>query len=150
MKRLLAALRSFYSYYRVPTVTCIANEVLNAIGAKLNWYGAEIKMLDKFYRVPSDAGFRNSIKGMWGHQRDYTAETYDCDNFATWFWAWAAGLGMTSVGMVLDDSGQHAYNVVVTYTGTELEAHFVEPQTGEYVAIRRGKYQLTSALILVG
>jgi len=77
----------------------------------------------------------------------YRPSRFDCENFAAAFKVFSAFLwGTNGVGMVIDWSGGHAYNVIVYSTG---EIEFYEPQEGELVEIGQGeKYQMENATIM--
>ena len=57
----------------------------------------------------------------------YRPEIHDCENFAYDFMGVASDNGVSSVGVVLDWSMEHAYNVVVLSDG---RVKFYEPQDG--------------------
>ena len=71
---------------------------------------------------------------MWEHKAEYIIDQSDCDKYAMSFCGDTALLWkVNSAGLVIDYSGHHAYNVVVTYESDPdvLEAKVLEPQ-GEY------------------
>jgi len=76
----------------------------------------------------------------------YRPERYDCENFAGFAWTLSAlVLGINTVGLVVDYSGSHAYNVVVDAEGN---AHWFEPQTGKRVQIGEENFPLENADIM--
>ena len=76
-------------------------------------------------------------------KNDYVKDSFDCDNFALCL----AGnvpqrWGVNGVAIVIDFSGQHAYNalLVVDENGV-LEVAVVEPQNDEFVIRKQGMYK---------
>lgn len=64
----------------------------------------------------------------------YTPEKRDCDDYA---FAFRGNVPMAfelnSVGIVIDYTGQHAYNIVVTKEDDGLHVKLVEPQSDSFV-----------------
>ncbi|ELZ84398.1 hypothetical protein C453_12666 [Haloferax elongans ATCC BAA-1513] len=76
----------------------------------------------------------------------YRPERFDCEQYAQAFAVFTAFLaGTNTVGIVLDWSGNHAYNVIVTAAGG---VRFYDPYEDTFVAIGEGKYRLENALII--
>ena len=154
MRRLIITLQTYYYYFRMSTKTFSSNDVLNAILEPHDWRGTTLKMLDKTYKVPSHKNLVQTIGSMWATQRKYSLDQYDCENFSVWFWAWLGGLGSNACGLVLDTSGAHAYNIVVTHTDGVLKAHLLEPQTGQFVHkgqnLGAALYTKENCIVLVG
>ena len=131
----------------------------NTVLALLEYPGSTLlginrMLVDVDYRKKVvDSVTDSTVKAFWVSQKKYLSEEYDCDDFAFWFKAWAAGLGMTSVGLVIDDTGEHAYNIVVLSfgQGAPLSVKLVEPQTGGYATRNRdaGKYRLHRGIIII-
>lgn len=78
----------------------------------------------------------------------YLANRFDCDDFAITSKSMMALLfGVNSVGIVIDNVGHHAYNLVVFSDGY---VKFYEPQTDEEIDIAtHPKYNLTEGLIIL-
>ena len=134
MRQLLLQLRNIYRYYRVSRRPHGRGDVRDAINRMLGTSEIRVRLNDKTYQVTDENAFLRTVN-------------------AFWFKAWAAGLGMTSVGLVIDDTGEHAYNIVVLSfgQGAPLSVKLVEPQTGEYATRNRdaGKYRLQRGIIII-
>lgn len=78
----------------------------------------------------------------------YRPERFDCEDYSFLYKTMAAlFLGVNAVGVVIDWSGGHAYNIVVTSVG---HVHFVEPQNGELVHVGKEEiYQFDRVLIII-
>ena len=87
--------------------------------------------LDKKYWLCSREHFQTIIRYNKINEKQYTSDQFDCDNFAFAFKAQVAlNHGLNNVGLVIDNSGGHAYNVIIFNDGT---AALFEPQTDKYV-----------------
>lgn len=61
----------------------------------------------------------------------YRPERYDCEDYSGLYKTiYAFALGINSVGLVVDWTGGHAYNVLITSDG---KARLIEPQNNEVV-----------------
>ena len=78
----------------------------------------------------------------------YLANRFDCDDFAITSKSMMALLfGINSIGLVIDNVGHHAYNVVIFSDGY---VKFYEPQTDEEIDIvTHSKYNLKEGLIIL-
>ena len=100
----------------------------------------------------SQQEFVNWIKWDWTNQRKWLAEEYDCDNFAFSFKARTdRRLGINCVGLVIDYSGGHAYNVVAF---SDARAKLYEPQRDRWGVPGQSKsasemYKLESGYIII-
>jgi hypothetical protein len=107
--------------------------------------------LDREYYAPKDvkdlqdALFANRVS-----EYIYEAEEYDCDDFAIALKAGLARVGITSVAIVIDYAGGHAYNAVALPTEDGVTVRYIEPQTDEDVTdkIGRGEYAATRGYII--
>ena len=82
--------------------------------------------LDTKRWVCSQEDFVKWIIWDWTNCKRYIAEEYDCDNFAFSFKARTdRKLGINCVGLVIDYSGGHAYNVVAF---SDARPKLYEPQ----------------------
>lgn len=152
MRELFRQLRNIYRYYRVPKQSFRRNDVFNAVGRLTQWNpNVKIMALDGSYLVTDLASWERTLGNFWESQKDYIGDTYDCDDFAFWMKAWASGMGITGVGVVIDNSAVHAYNVGVLNFGGQLIAQFIEPQTGLWVekSDPSGLYRCEEGTILI-
>ena len=96
--------------------------------------------------------FVNWIKWDWTNKRRWLEEEYDCDNFAFSFKARTdRKIGINWVGLVIDYSGGHAYNVVAF---SDEAPKLYEPQADKWVTLGQGKsstemYVLKSGYIII-
>ena len=108
--------------------------------------------LDSKYWACSKEEFEGWIKWDWTNGKKYIAEQYDCDNFAFSFKARCdRKIGINTVGLVIDYSGGHAYNVVAF---TDSPAELYEPQSDRWVKPNESKsktemYKLASGYIIL-
>ena len=108
--------------------------------------------LDSKYWACSKKEFEDLIKWDWTNKKRYVAEEYDCDNFAFSFKARCdRKIGINTVGLVIDYSGGHAYNVVAF---TDSPAKLYEPQSDRWVEPNASKsrnevYKLTNGYIIL-
>jgi len=76
----------------------------------------------------------------------YRSERYDCEDFAFSYQALAALLGgVNTVGVVIDWSDAHAYNVIVDSAG---EVRFYEPQSDMPVVIGSDGYEADDVTVV--
>ena len=88
--------------------------------------------LDKKYWLCSKEHFQTIIQYNKINEKQYTYDQFDCDNFAFAFKAQVAlNHGLNNVGLVIDNSAGHAYNVIIFNDGS---ASLFEPQADQYVA----------------
>jgi len=107
--------------------------------------------LDSKYKVPSLDDTCKIIAWDWVDKRKYWANWFDCENFSLAFKVNANMIfKLNHIGIVLDYSGAHGYNLFLTPDG---RVFLYEPQTDEYWDIRehdyRNPYKLQNAYILV-
>ena len=78
----------------------------------------------------------------------YQPQVFDCDDISTLFKSFVSLVcGLNNVGIVIDYSGRHAYNVVILSNGV---VKFYEPQTNEYIRLSNtGEYQLKQGVVLL-
>ena len=87
--------------------------------------------LDNKYWLCSQEEFQTVVEHNKINEKTYIYDQFDCDNFAFAFKAQVAmNHNLNNVGIVIDNSGGHAYNVVVFRDGT---AKLFEPQTDAWV-----------------
>ena len=108
--------------------------------------------VDTKYWACSKKEFEDWIQWDWTNGKKFIAEQYDCDNFAFSFKARCdRKIGINSVGLVIDYSGGHAYNVVCF---TDAPAELYEPQSDRWVKPNDSKsktefYKLTNGYIII-
>lgn len=74
---------------------------------------------------------------------------FDCDKFSRQFQAECQTLELNSVGMVIDYSAKHSYNVVaVIGDDGKPDFHFIEPQQDREVKIHQSIYTFTDGEVI--
>ena len=88
-------------------------------------------VLDNKYWTCSKEDFQKIVEFNKINEKQYIADKFDCDNFSFNFKAQVAtNHNLNNVGIVIDNSGGHAYNVVIFNDGT---ADLFEPQTDQWI-----------------
>jgi hypothetical protein len=105
--------------------------------------------LDGTYRIVSQRDFLNIVAWDWVDSKKYTAEIFDCENFAITFKAhvdWYFELNQ--VGIVIDYQAGHGYNLVVFPDGKVM---VFEPQNDCLYAwpTMASLYVLKEAFVLI-
>ena len=107
----------------------------------------EVKAIDSKFWTCNEDDWKKIIDYDWTDEKKYVSEQYDCDNFAFNFKARVARkFGINSVGLVVDYSGGHAYNVIVFSDGTWK---LFEPQTDRFPRLGTGQYKFENGFILI-
>ena len=110
-------------------------------------YGMEIFALDNKYQVTTQKDMKKIIDWDWTDNKKYVAEKYDCDNFAFSFKAMVdKRFGLNGVGLVIDYSGGHAYNIVVFQDGS---VKIFEPQSDRWPKAGRGQYKFQNGSVII-
>ena len=110
-------------------------------------YGMEIFALDNKYQVTTQKDMKKIIDWDWTDNKKYVAEKYDCDNFAFSFKAMVdKRFGLNGVGLVIDYSGGHAYNIVVFQDGS---VKIFEPQSDRWPKVGRGQYKFQNGSVII-
>lgn len=99
---------------------------------------AQIIFMDGLYRLPSPALFKDLVSQSWLKDEIYCAQFFDCDKFAFLFKSLLAlYYRLNNVGVVLNFTGEHAFNLGIVKDKEEGEGlrrriglFVVEPQTG--------------------
>ena len=104
--------------------------------------------LDKKYRIADETQIREALKYSQTKRLKYSKETFDCDDFATVLKSEIVKLGTNAIGIIVDVSGKHAYNVIVYKNDNVLHLFIVEPQTDEIVKIGEGLYKAKEGYII--
>ena len=115
----------------------------------------QLLMIDRMYYCLPDNLCVEMLHEIGTNRIKYIAERFDCDNFSSYFKAVAAlNFGTNSVGMILDISGQHSYNCVLTCidSSSPVEVKEVEPQSDTFITKypdAKRHYAGTSGIILL-
>ena len=105
--------------------------------------------LDTQYRVAQENTILRAVEYTQTKRFKYTAETFDCDDFATVFKSELVQLGTNAVAIVIDTSGKHAYSAVMVKNIHGMSSLIViEPQTDKRVVIGTGHYKATEGYII--
>lgn len=103
-------------------------------------------LVDGLYWTVGREEFEYLLAWDWSNMGQFQADRRDCDNYAELVrvnFAWR--LGINSVGVVLDVSSLHAYNLVVFSDGG---FGYLEPQNDQWVQLGSGLYKLTQGSVL--
>ena len=158
MDELINNLQHCLSIFEAPTVastekngffvrSCISQFGLDYANKKNITYNMEILSLDKKYLVTNLKDMKKIIEWDWTDNKKYVAEKYDCDNFAFSFKAMVdRRFGVNNVGLVIDYSGGHAYNIIVFNDGA---VRIFEPQTDRWPRLGTGLYKFENGKILI-
>ena len=104
--------------------------------------------LDRTYTAVARATLVEALRVNRVSEDPYIAEDYDCDDFAIALKAGLARVGMTAVGIVIDYSGEHAYNAVGITTGDGVHVELVEPQSDLFVVAGQGEYAAKAGYVV--
>lgn len=125
-----------------------SNWVMDKVGRAIP--KLDIALLDPEYRMASQTDFLNIVAWDWIDRKQYLKTWYDCENFAFSFKAMVdRRFHLNQVGVVIDWSSSHAYNLVVFPTGNVM---LFEPQTDSliFIGLRLWVlYGLNDGLILI-
>lgn len=102
--------------------------------------------LDGKYWTCSKESLVKVIKEEWEYQKGYLLDRFDCDDSAVVFKALLAfKYGLNNVGVVIDYSSSHAYNLIVFSDKVEI----FEPQSDSWPQIGSESYKFESGYILL-
>jgi hypothetical protein len=125
-----------YSWYVPPfTVSTVAltedelQSVIRDVCSKSPFAGW--MRLDRTYYAVDLETFKKVVDWDWTDARKYVLDRFDCDKFALYFKSRVAiDFGINAIGVVLDYSAGHAYNLVITKDAAgKVEWRLFEPQT---------------------
>jgi hypothetical protein len=86
--------------------------------------------LDGTYYATDLETFKKIIEWDWTDTRKYLVDTFDCDKFAMYFKARVSiDFGINAIGVILDYSSEHAYNLVIVKDSQGVRWYLYEPQT---------------------
>jgi hypothetical protein len=116
--------------FNVSKVSLSENDLLNVISDLKSKGGLEGWLrLDLTYYTTDIDTFKKIVGWDWADTRKYISETFDCDKFSMYFKSRVAiDFGINSVGVVLDYSAEHAYNLVILKEGDGIRWYLYEPQ----------------------
>ena len=158
MDELISNLEHCLSIFEAPTVasteqngyfvrSSITQFGLDYANKKGLTYGMEILALDNKYQVTTQKDMKKIIDWDWTDNKTYVKEKYDCDNFAFSFKAMVdRKFGVNNVGLVIDYSAGHAYNIIVFNDGA---VRLFEPQTDKWPRIGTAMYKFEEGKILI-
>jgi hypothetical protein len=103
--------------------------------------------LDNIYWVCPKADMLKLIENDWLNKRQYLADAFDCDDYAFAFKATISQwYGLNGVGIVVDYSSAHAYNLVLF---SDDPPQFYEPQSDAWVTLGAENYKGDDGLVLL-
>ena len=103
---------------------------------------------DDDYNVVDEATFDKIMKATRTYRFHYE-ENFDCDKFSRLFQAECFTLELNSVGMVIDWSGRHSYNLAPVHIPEGgLKFLAIEPQADKTVKVHQGIYPLKKGIVI--
>jgi hypothetical protein len=122
-----------YNYY-VPPFTTVRTQltedelqsVIKDIQSKRGMEGW-LRLDEEYYTTDMDS-LKRIIDWDWTDTRKYITDTFDCDKFAFYFKSrMAIDFGINAVGIILDYSAGHAYNLLIV-KDSSVKWYLYEPQ----------------------
>lgn len=87
-----------------------------------------LRLDGNYYTVDMDT-FKKIVEWDWTDTRKYIDDTFDCDKFAMYFKSrMAIDFGINAIGVILDYSVGHAYNLVILKDAQGVKWYLYEPQ----------------------
>jgi hypothetical protein len=123
-----------YEYYVPPftinAVQLTEDEVQNVINDLRSKTGLQGWLrLDGIYYTTDLDTFKKIIEWDWTDTRKYILDVFDCDRFAMYFKSrMAIDFHINAIGVVLDYSSEHAYNLVILKDAQGVKWLLYEPQ----------------------
>jgi hypothetical protein len=122
---------------------------LKSKGGMLSWL-----RLDGTYYSTDMNTFKKIVEWDWTDTRKYIADVFDCDKFAMYFKArMAIDFGINAVGVILDYSAGHAYNLVILRDPRGVVNYYLyEPQNDNlftYEQRDKNMYAMQSYVLLL-
>ena len=103
--------------------------------------------LDGKYFICDEKAMKAIIDWDWTDNKKYVIDKYDCENFAFSFKAMVdKRFGLNNVGLVIDYSGSHAYNIIVFKNGS---VKIFEPQSDRWAKAGTKLYKFQSGYIKI-
>lgn len=154
MEELVSNLKHCLDFFKLPEVShkeqkmAFVRSSINKWKAEFDPEGKmEIMSLDAKYFLCDEKDMKAIVKWDWTDNKKYVKEKYDCDNFAFSFKAMVdKRFGLNGVGLVIDYSAGHAYNIVVFKDGS---VKLFEPQSDRWPKAGKGQYKFQSGSIII-
>ena len=154
MEELVNNLKHCLDFFELPEVESEENTQNFVRSAIVNWKlkthrkgHMDIKSLDVRYLLCDEKDMQAIIDWDWTDNKKYVSEKYDCDNFAFSFKAMVdRRFGLNNVGLVIDLSGKHAYNIIVFKDGS---VKLFEPQSDRWPTVGTGMHKFEKGFILI-
>ena len=154
MDELVDNLKHCLDFFKLPEIEQEENTQHFVRSSIVNWKmkqdpkgGMQIKSLDSKYFLCDEKDMKAIIEWDWTDNKKYVKEKYDCDNFAFSFKAMVdKRFGLNNVGLVIDYSAGHAYNVIVYKDGT---VKVFEPQSDRFPRMGTKMYKFQEGLIII-
>ena len=126
-----------------------AKTVRSAWQANTELAHMQLILLDSEYRALSDENWQQVMNAADTSKKQYLPNYFDCDKFAFLFHSEVNALLVNGVGLVLDFSGKHAFNVAIV-SGDKPTFKFIEPQTDGWIqANSKPCYSMNSGLVIL-
>jgi len=136
IQRINELVTRLYNYYippfKIALATLTEDELQNTLNNLFNktkpysWF----RLDGKYYTTTLDL-FKKVVEWDWTDSRKYISESFDCDKFSIYFKSrMAIDYGINTIGVILDYSGGHAYNLVIV-KNPNPQLYLFEPQTDE-------------------
>ena len=160
MGEVVKNLKEALNFFKLPTIEKVEEDkmfVATAIQSPIIALKNSCKMphsarmnthyIDLKYFVCSEKDMREIIKFDWTDRKKYVTDFYDCDNYAFNFKAMVARrFGINSVGIVIDWSGGHAYNIIAFSDGS---MKLFEPQSDRWPTLGTKNYKFEKGEIII-
>jgi len=142
LKKVLLSIKSKVEYlkkqyipgFNVPTYIIDVDFICKRLEKLPEWKWWRWFPLDGIYYTTTLEGFKKILEWDRTNKHKYYRDRFDCDKYAmylksniAWFF------GINAVGVVLDYSSEHAYNIIFTHD--KNEPLILEPQTDEVFSI---------------
>ena len=127
------------------------SELLHPIAVATQGLVGQLYPLDTHYWVASEADTLQAIRECHVDAMKYVSDIADCDKHSRLLYALLPDkFQLNSIGLVVDFSGKHSYNLIVVQGEKELEVRWIEPQTSREIKLHsKACYSLTSGLVLI-
>ena len=140
-----------HAYYRqkiAPDLKVITQAALRK-QLSVAFPNATVLFEDARYYLVSLKTMRELIQRCWVKDEPYVSELFDCENFASLFQSIIAlNYHLNNVGIVINYTGQHAFNLVVVKEGLWA----LEPQSGQLWPAKAQpseRYKIDGEIILI-
>ena len=112
----------------------------------------QLILTDEDYYVPTAEQWSEILTYNRAEERDYMEHRRDCDDYAIYVKG-CVGMnwGVNGIGLVMDVSSKHAYNVLLLQmrNGADYTFAAFEPQTDRYVAAGSEGYRAWSGFVIL-